>query len=145
MIQPIPEGYGTVTPYLIVDDVVGLVDFLEAAFDAEVHHLLKTDDGFVYNAEVQIGDSRIMMGQAREEYPARATDFYLYVPDCDAVYAQAVEAGADSIMEPSDMDYGDRNGGVGDPAGNRWWIATHIEDVSPEEALRRRQESDASS
>lgn len=143
MTSAIPEGYATVTPYLIVSDVVGLVEFLRAAFGAEVRHLLRRGDGSVYNAEVQVGDSRLMMGEARGEYPARETDFYMYVEDCDATYGRAVAAGGVSVMEPADMPYGDRHGGVADPAGNRWWIATHIEDVTPEEALRRHEESSA--
>ena len=102
MTNPIPEGYGTITPYLILDNVTSFIDFVEVAFDAEVLHLLRRDDGTVYNAEVQIGDSKLMMGEARDEYPAMPTNLYMYVPDVDATYARAIAAGGVSIMEPTD-------------------------------------------
>ena len=140
MVRPIPEGYATITPYLVVPSADEFVNFVVDAFAADVNHLLRREDGSVYSAEVQIGDSRIMLGEARDEWPATQAGFYMYVPDCDATFAKALQAGGTSIMEPADMTYGDRHGGVADPAGNHWWIATHIEDVTPEESLRRHQE-----
>jgi uncharacterized glyoxalase superfamily protein PhnB len=135
--KPIPEGYETVTPYLIVEDAAGLITFLQQAFDAEAVERHDDPNGRVVHAVVQIGSSKIMMGQATDEWPALTAMLHLYVEDVDATYRQAMKAGARSIREPEDMFYGDRSGGVADPAANQWWIATHVEDVSPEEIERR--------
>ncbi len=89
------------------------------------------------HAEVKIGDSFVMMGEPTGQLGPMTSSIYLYVEDCDKVYERAVEAGAVSVMKPSDMLTGERYGGVKDPAGNIWWVATHIEDVSQEEAARR--------
>jgi PhnB protein len=84
------------------------------------------------------GNSMLMLADARPpEWPSQPASFYLYLPDCDAAYARALAAGAQSILEPADQFYGDRHGGVKDAAGNSWWVATHIEDVSEEEMARR--------
>ncbi|MFO0964329.1 MAG: VOC family protein [Gemmataceae bacterium] len=134
----IPPGYHTVTPYLVIHNVAAVLDFVKKAFDAkETHPAMKRPDGAVMHAEVQIGDSRIMMGEASAQHPPIPAMLYLYVPDCDAWYQRALEAGGVSVMAPMDHFYGDRSGGVKDPAGNQWWIGTHIEDVSPEEIQRR--------
>ena len=140
-VKPIPEGLHTVTPYLVVSGVAKLIDFLKQAFDATEMHRSTRPDGTVMHAQVKIGDSPIMMGEVWGEFPAKAGSLYLYVPDTDAVYKRALAAGAVSIMEPMDMFYGDRNGGVRDFAGNEWWIATHIEDVPPAELERRAAEA----
>ena len=136
-VQPIPDGYHTITPYIVCDDVKRLLAFVEQGLDAttEVRH--DAPDGTVRHAEVRIGDSKLMMGSARDEQPAMPAMLYLYVEDCDATYAQAVEAGAETIQAPKDEFYGDRNAGLKGPCGNFWWIATHVEDVSPEEMERR--------
>src|SRR4051794_30563563 len=140
-VKPIPDGYHSVTPYLTVPDAAGLIDFLRRAFGAqEVHRF--TRDGAVSHAEVRIGDSVVMLGQAGGEWKAMPAALHLYVPDADAVYRRALQAGATSLREPADQFYGDRMAGVRDPAGNYWWIATHVEDVSPEE-MRRRAEAHA--
>ncbi len=89
------------------------------------------------HAEVKIGDSFVLMGEPTGQYGPMPSSIYLYVDDCDKVYKRAIEAGADSVMKPSDMGTGERYGGVKDPAGNIWWVATHIENVSQEEATRR--------
>lgn len=136
-VKPIPEGYHTVTPYLVVPGVAKLIDFLEQAFGAQEKERHARPDGAIMHAEVKIGDSIVMMGEPMGEFKAIPAALYLYVEDVDAVYKRALEAGATSVMEPADQFYGDRNGGVKDPAGNLWWIATHIEDVSPEELARR--------
>jgi uncharacterized glyoxalase superfamily protein PhnB len=139
-VNPVPDRYHTVTPYLVCKGLPKLLDFLATAFDAvEVERALD-GDGRVMHAETKIGDSIIMMGEAKEEFPPVMTSLYLYVPNTDATYKRALDAGATSIMEPADQFYGDRNAGVIDPSGNRWWIATHIEDVSPEELARRARE-----
>ena len=139
-VQPIPDGYHTVTPYLVVNDVARLIDFLKQAFDAEEKHRMEGPDQSVMHAEVRIGDSPVMMGQAQGEWPPMPGVIYLYVENIDAVYEQALRAGGESLSEPRDEFYGDRKAGVKDPVGNQWWIATHIEDVAPDE-MRRRQEA----
>ena len=122
-VKPIPDGFHSVTPYLIVEGVPGLIDFLKAAFEAKEIHRTDLPDGRVMHAQLQIGDSMVMMGEAMEGFP----------------YKQALEAGGKSLMEPADQFYGDRNAGVKDPTGNTWWIGTHVEDVDQKEIVRRAQ------
>lgn len=138
-VKPVPEGYQTVTPYLIVAGVGKLIEFLTQAFDAEVLNRSARPDGSIVHAEVKIGDSRVMMGEPKGDQKPVPGSFYLYVHDTDATYRRALQAGATSLMEPANQFYGDRNAGVKDAAGNYWWIATHVEDVSPEEMERRSQ------
>jgi PhnB protein len=135
--KPVPDGYHTVTPYLTVDDAAILIDFLQRAFNARVKYEMKDDKGNIRHAEVTVGDSVLMIGQARDEWTPRPMTLYLYVPDVDALYKSALAAGAKSLQEVTTQFYGDRSGGVEDPQGNYWWIATHVEDVSPEEMARR--------
>ena len=137
----IPDGYHTVTPYMVVEDVDRLVDFLKAAFGAEEKERVPNQDGKTGHAEVLIGDSYLMMGRAQEDFPALPCMLYVYVPDTDASYAQALDAGAKSLQEPQDMFYGDRNALVADPTGNTWCIATHQETLSPEELAERAREN----
>ena len=139
-VNPIPDGYHTVTPYLIVPDVEGQIDFLKNAFDAAERSIARDGAGRIMHAEVSIGDSVIMMGESNEEFPPMPAMLHLYVADVDAVYAQAMAAGATSLREPTNEFYGDRSGGVQDAAGNQWWVATHVEDVSEEEMMRRMAE-----
>jgi PhnB protein len=136
-VKPIPEGYRTVTPYLVVGDAKAQIEFLKRAFGAEEKYRHADNEGNVSHAEVRVGDSMIMIGQARGPWTPKCGMFYLYVEDVDAAYKQAVAAGGKSVQEPANQFYGDRNGGVEDSQGNQWWIATHIEDVSPEEIERR--------
>ena len=138
-VKPIPDGYHSVTPYLIVPGVPRLIQFLKQAFGALESRRTTLPDGRVMHAEVQIGDSRVMMGEASDRWPAMPSSIHLYVPDVDAAYARAVAAGGESIFPPRDEFYGDRMGGVRDPSGNCWWVATHTEDVSPEEMARREE------
>jgi len=136
-VRPIPEGFHTVTPYLVVKDAAQLIDFVKAAFDAaEVERMLDAS-GRISHAEVRVGDSIIMLSQATEKFPATTAMLYVYVSDCDATYKKAVAAGGTSLMEPADQFYGDRNAGIADANGIQWWIATHVEDVAPEELARR--------
>ncbi len=137
MVTPVPAGYHTVTPYLVVPDGEGLLAFLRAAFQAVEGSRTVRPDGTIANAEVRIGDSMVMVAQARDPWKPMPTGVYLYVPDTDAVYHAALAAGGSSLMEPSDQFYGDRNAGVQDPWGNNWWIATHLEDVDDAEIQRR--------
>jgi PhnB protein len=137
-VKPIPDGYHSVTPYLVVQGTATLLDFLKQAFDAqEAFPPMQRPDGTIMHAEVHIGDSVVMMGEAMSENPPMPGSIYLYVHDADAVYQRALQAGATSLMAPADQFYGDRSAGVKDPVGNRWWIATHKEDVSPEELAKR--------
>ncbi len=136
-VKPIPDGFHTVTPYLLVAGVPKLIEFLKKAFGGEETECLAMEDGTVMHAQVKIGDSIIMLGDPRGRCEPMPMSLYLYVPDTDAVYQRAIEAGGESVMEPADQFYGDRNAGVKDPVGNTWWIATHIEDVSPEELRKR--------
>ena len=132
-----PTGYHSVTPYISVSDANRLIDFMVEAFGAEVTERMTGPDGRVGHAEVRIGDSMIMLTDASERLPAMITGIYLYVPDADATYKKALSAGGTSLTEPADQFYGDRSGGVTDPTGNQWWIATHIEDVGADELGRR--------
>lgn len=139
-VKPIPEGFHSVTPYLTISGVPRLIEFLKQAFDAREEHVSKTPNGTIMHAQLKIGDSMIMMGEAGGEWKPMPSSIYLYVPDADATYKRALQAGATSVMEPANQFYGDRHGGVKDPSGNLWWIATHVEDVTPEEMARREKE-----
>ncbi len=138
-VKAIPDGFHSVTPYVIVEDGARFIEFTQEAFGAEQTERMENPDGGIRHAQVKIGDSFVMLGEPQGE-PMPAS-LYLYVPDCDAVYERALAAGATSIMEPADQFYGDRGAGVTDPCGNIWWIGTHIEDVSSEELARRAAES----
>jgi PhnB protein len=122
---PIPEGFHTVTPYLVVPGVARLIKFLKQAFDAEETIRAAREDGSISHAAVRIGDSMVEMGEASGDWKAMPAGLHLYVKNADEVYQRAVKAGATSLYEPRDMDYGDREGGVTDPRGNLWYIATH--------------------
>jgi PhnB protein len=136
-VKAIPEGYGAVTPYLIVKDANALLTFVQEAFGARVKEAHRMPDGTVMHADVVIGDSHVMMGQAGGPWRPIPGSILLYVEDADATYAAALKAGAKSVQELTNQFYGDRSGGVEDPSGVTWWISTHIEDVSTEELERR--------
>lgn len=139
-VKPIPDGYHTVTPYLVVDNASHLIDFLKKAFDAQVVFQMDAPGGKIGHAEIKIGDSMIMLSDSTPEHKAYHIGLYLYVPDVDSVFKKAIAAGGTSVMEPTDQFYGDRSGGLKDPLGNTWWIGTHIEDV-PEEELKKRAQT----
>ena len=136
-VKPIPDGYHTVTPYLIVKGVAQVVDFLKQAFDAKEIHSTSRPDGTIMHIEIRIGDSAIMFGEPTGDFKSMPGSIYLYVRDVDTHYKRALQAGATSMMEPADQFYGDRNAGLKDSSGNIWWIATHVEDVPPDELARR--------
>ena len=136
-VQPIPDGYHTVTPYLIVEGGQAVLDFIVKAFEGRLKSRMDKDDGTIGHAEVAIGDSLVMLGDAGERWPAMPAALHLYVEDCDATYRRALDAGAASVQEPEDQFYGDRMAGVRDGAGNMRWIATHVEAVDEEEMARR--------
>jgi PhnB protein len=135
--KPVPEGFHTITPYLTVSDANGLLNFVTRAFNAKEHHVMRGPDGAIGHADLVIGDSHVMLGQARGEWTPMPSQLYVYLPDCDAAYRQALGAGATSVQEPTTQFYGDRHGCVKDLCGNLWWVATHVEDVSDEEMARR--------
>lgn len=136
-VEPIPEGYHTVTPILMVDNAAKLIDFLKEAFGAREKSRFTDPTGKIAHAEVAIGDSIVQLNDAGGEWKPIQVPLLLYVRDTDAAYERALRAGATSAREPADQFYGDRTGGVKDVFGNTWWLATHIEDVSPEEMQRR--------
>jgi PhnB protein len=135
--NPIPKGFHTVTPVLTVHGAAKLIDFLRQAFDAEETYRLPGPDGTIIHAEVKIGDSMVMIGEASDQWQPMPATVALYVEDTDRWYQRALKAGATSVREPSNQFYGDRSAGVKDFFGNQWWIHTHIEDVSPDELKKR--------
>jgi len=137
-VKPVPDGYHTVTPYLVVRGATRTIEFARKAFGAEMmEEPVKRPDGTIMHAQFKIGDSIVMISDGNEQNPPTTTMLYLYVPNVDAVYQRAVAAGGTSLMEPMDQFYGDRSGGVKDPSGNQWFIGTHKEDVSPQELKKR--------
>jgi PhnB protein len=143
--QPIPEGYHTVTPYLAVEDATEAIEYYTKAFDAKERVRMETPDGKVGHAELEIGDSLVMLSdpfpQASTKPPnelgGTSVSVFMYVEDVDAVVKQAVDAGAMVTMEVADQFWGDRFGSVKDPFGHLWSIATHVEDVPPKEMAER--------
>ena len=120
------DTYRTVTPYLVVPDADAEMHFLTAAFGATEVLCHRNGDGSVMHAELEIGDSLVMLGQASGEWKALSAALYLWVPDVDAVYARALEAGATSQSAPEDKPYGHRNAGVVDKNGITWWIGSPV-------------------
>ena len=138
MTQAIPAGFHSVTPYVTVKGAAKTIEFLKQAFGAQLdHEPVKRPDGAIMHATLKIGDSMVMLAEESPQAKATPTALYLYVPNADTVYQTAIKAGAKSIMEPSDMFYGDRSGGVKDPSGNSWFIATHKEELSSQELQKR--------
>lgn len=125
----VPEGLRDVTIYLHPAGAPKLIDFLKQAFGAEEVARHDSAAGVVAHAKLRIGDSIIEMGEAHGPWQPMPTAIYMFVPDADAVYRRAVEAGATSLWEPTDQPYGDRNAGVQDPFGNQWFMSTHIKDM----------------
>jgi uncharacterized glyoxalase superfamily protein PhnB len=126
----VPKGLFSVNPYLHPRRAEPLISFLKRAFGAQEVAKYASPDGVVLHAVIRVGDSVLEMGEAHDKYEPLAAMFYLYVPNVDAVYKQAVAAGGTSFQEPTDQFYGDRSAGVRDAFGNTWYIATHIKDVA---------------
>jgi len=139
-VRAVPEGFVTVTPYLVVDRASDFIEFLKKAFDGEETFRHKTEDGKIMHATVRIGTSTIMLGDTMEGMDAQTGMFYLYLDDVDDVYQKALNAKATTVREVRDEFYGDRAGSVKDKWGNVWWIATHVEDVERDELERRSKE-----
>jgi PhnB protein len=143
MVQPVPAGYHSVTPYLMVRDANRALAFYAQALGARELMRFPTPDGKVAHAEIMIGDSHVMLADESREFPGPQTlhgvgvSLMLYVDDVDATFARAIAAGASERRAVADQFYGDRNGTLADPFGHVWTIATHVEDVSVEEAQRR--------
>jgi PhnB protein len=143
--QPVPEGYHTITPYLAVEDAARAIEFYTQAFGAKEVVRMDAPGGKIGHAELEIGDSRIMLSdpfpQASTKPPKElgGTSFsvMMYVEDVDAAFKRAVDAGATVSMELADMFWGDRFGSVTDPFGHSWSLATHVEDVPPDEMAER--------
>ena len=126
----VPKGLHNVNPYLHPRRAEPLIGFLKRAFGAQEVAKHASPDGVVHHAVVRVGDSVVEMGEAHDKYEPMPAMFYVYVPNMDNVYKQALAAGATSFQEPTDQFYGDRNAGVQDPFGNKWYIATHIKDMA---------------
>jgi PhnB protein len=126
----VPKGLNNVNVYMHPLRAEPVIGFLKRAFGAQEVAKYASPDGVVHHAEIRVGDSVVEMGEAHGPYQPMQSTFYMYVPDCDAVYRRALAAGAKSISEPVDQPYGDRSGGVTDPFGNTWYVATHIKDVA---------------
>jgi PhnB protein len=148
-VQPVPEGYHTATPYLTVDDATAAIDFYQRAFGAKERSRMAAPDGKIAHAELEIGDSVVMLSDPFPQFQTKppkelggtSVGVFLYVDDVDAIYKQAIDAGATSTTEPADQFWGDRFGSVTDPFGHSWQIATHVEDVPPEEMAKRAEET----
>jgi PhnB protein len=143
--KPIPEGYHTVSPYLAVDDAARAIDYYATAFGAKELVRMDRPGGAIGHAELEVGDSRIMLSdpfpqastRPPKELGGTSASVFMYVEDVDAVVKQAVDAGATVTMEVADQFWGDRFGTITDPFGHVWSIATHVEDVPPEEMAVR--------
>lgn len=147
-VKPIPDGYHSVQAYLHVEGAVGAIEFYKKAFGATEIMRIPQPDGKIGHAELRMGDSVMMLADAVPERGIRspadlggsAVSMMLYVEDCDAVYRQAIAAGARSLREPADQFYGDRSAGIEDPFGFQWWVGTHIKDMTAEEMKQAAQE-----
>jgi uncharacterized glyoxalase superfamily protein PhnB len=136
-VKAVPEGFHTVTPYVVVEDATRFMQFIEKTFNGKITFVMRQEDQKVMHATVQIGDSIIMICDAMETTPAQATILYLYVEDPDQLFKKAQQAKATVIREMEDQFYGDRVGAVKDEWGNLWWIGKHVEDVDQKELERR--------
>lgn len=135
-VRPIPKGYHSVTASLTQDDAAKTIEFCKKAFGAKVLMRMQGPNSKLMHAEILIGDSIVMLTDAIQE-PAQPAGLFLYVPDVDKTFARAVKAGGTVVMPVQDMFWGDRFATVRDPSGNRWGIATHREDVPPNEMKKR--------
>jgi PhnB protein len=152
-VKPIPDGYHTVTPYLVLDDCAKAIEFYKKAFGAEESLRMPGPGGKIPHAEIRVGDSVIMMSDEMPPMPGQPGTYrspktaglstaalFMYVKDTDASFDRAVKAGCTVRQKPIDMFWGDRFGQVIDPFGHSWSMATHKEDVSPQEMAKRQQE-----
>lgn len=146
--KPIPDGYHTATPYLMVNGGVKALEFYKQAFGAEEIFRMPAPGGKIGHAEFQIGNSRIMMADVYPEmgykdpltYGGTPVGIMLYVNDCDAVFKRAIQAGGKEVKPMQDQFYGDRSGTLTDPFGHLWTVATHKEDLTPQQIAQRHAE-----
>jgi uncharacterized glyoxalase superfamily protein PhnB len=138
-VNPIPKGYRTVTPYMNQADASATIAFCKKAFGAKLRSKMPGPGGKLMHAEIEIGDSMVMLSDAVQE-PARVAGTFLYVPSVDKTLAKAVKAGAKVVMPAQDMFWGDRFARIIDPQGNSWALGTHIEDVTPAEMKKRQKQ-----
>jgi PhnB protein len=144
-VKPIPEGYHTVTPYLAVADAAEAIEYYTKAFGAKERVRMAAPDGRIGHAELEIGDSLVMLSdpfpqattRTPKELGGTSVSVFMYVEDVDAIVKRAVDVGATITMDVADQFWGDRFGTVQDPFGHSWSIATHVEDVPPEEMAER--------
>jgi PhnB protein len=148
-VKPVPEGFHTVTPYLAVDDGARAIEFYQQAFGAKERMRMPGPDGKISHAEITIGDSIIMLGPSPANSGVRSpqslgsstVSIFLYLEDVDSTFKKALSAGAKEAQPLADQPWGDRYGRLTDPFGHSWSLATHKEDVSPEEMNKRMQEA----
>ena len=148
-VKPVPEGYYTLTPYLSLDDAAGAIEFYKKAFGAKQRGRMDGPDGKVGHAELQIGDGLVMLADEHPEMGAQGpktvggspVTMHVYVEDVDSVYDAAMAAGATEVRAVENQFYGDRSGQFEDPFGHRWSVATHVEDVPPEEMAERAKQA----
>ncbi|MBT8097541.1 MAG: VOC family protein [Woeseia sp.] len=124
----IPPGFGTVAPYLFIENAGGYIKFLVKAFDCEELGRTSRPDGKIANSMVRFGATTMMISESDDRYTPAKSAFYIFVEDADAAMARAIEAGATLEMKVADQPYGDRQGGVVDPAGNIWWVSQRLTD-----------------
>ena len=136
-VQPVPEGYATVAPWIVTRDTAREIEFLAAAFDGEELGRMQQEDGSIVHAEVRIRDFVVLLFDAKENWPDTPALLRLYLNDIDEVFAKALRAGATSVTELRDSPWGDRGGRVRDPLGNIWWLVEHVEEVEPEVQAQR--------
>ena len=136
-IQAVPDGYGTVTPWIISRDTPALLDFLARAFDAAELARIANEDGSIGHAEVRIGDSVVMMFDGHPSWPDTPAFLRLYVEDGEATFRRAIAAGATEVTRMTEMFWGDLGGRVRDPFGNVWWIQQRLAEYTPEEMAER--------
>ena len=148
-VKPIPDGYHTATPYLIVNGGVKALEFYKQAFGAEELFRMPAPGGKIGHAELEIGGSLVMLSDALPQFATRSpkelggttASVFMYVENVDAVVEKAVDAGATVTMETADQFWGDRMGSITDPFGHNWSLATHVEDVTPEQVAERAKEA----
>jgi PhnB protein len=148
-VKPIPEGYHSVTPYLVAKNASAAIDFYKKAFGAQELFRMEAPGGKIGHAEIKIGDSILMIADEHPEMGhvgpetlgGSGVGLMIYLEDVDTVFARAIDAGATAMRPLENQFYGDRSGSVKDPFGHTWMIATHVEDVAPDEMARRAEEA----
>ncbi len=149
MVKPVPEGYHAVTPYLIVSDAGKAIEFYKRGLGAQEIMRMPGPGGRIMHAEVKIGDSIVMLGEEPPDKPTlrapqsagmQTASLYLYVPNVDTAFKRALDAGAKAVQPVADMFWGDRIAQIADPSGHQWTLATHKEDLTPEEIGRRQKD-----